>query len=360
MRKPIAAIVIVLALIGLISSAGVVRAELTATGVVWAWDIAQNKYQNSNVIINWYDGSWVPFWHAMTFDAFPWLGDPNPCTPGTTTWAGLMYYGVYHEDNAPAGAPGFRQTRNWSLVDCSRDGDQDFDNADLARTPPDYRLILAECRYSLDPLHDPHCTLVTEDVVTPCTTGNCATEIITTFMINLDTDCDGNLDAGYDIWSGNALRVCFFAEAQVPTWPTGGPMWGGPLQGRISTVGGDKTVNFSPQPLSVELAAFTAKPQARSILVEWQTISEVDNVGFNLYRADSLDGRQIRLNAGLIPSKGPGSPIGFAYSFVDRTARAGQTYYYWLEDLSVYGWYTKHGPMSAAIPPSLSVPRWTP
>ena len=112
-------------------------------------------------------------------------------------------------------------------------------------------------------------------------------------------------------------------------------------------------------PTAVELASFTATPQAwtRSILIEWETVSEVDNLGFNLYRAESPDGRQIRLNASLIPSQGPGSPIGFKYSFADRTALTGRTYYYWLEAVDVYGMTASYGPVSAAIPPQIGVPK---
>jgi hypothetical protein len=359
MRKPIIAIVILLALAGVVASAGVVRADLTATGVVWSWDETQLKYQNSMINISWYDGTWKPFWHEMTFNNDPWLGTPNPCAVGTTSWAGIMYYAVGHEDTQlPIPAPGFQKTRNWELVDCDRDGDGDgVDNGDLAFAPPTSRVTLEQCTAS-----STSCILVSEDITTGCSVGNCATELVTTFLVNLDADCDGNIDAKYDIWSGGKLRVCFFAEAQVPTWPTEGPMWTGNVQGRIGTVGGAKTINFNPITLAVELASFRTTPQAwtRSILLEWETVSEVDNVGFNLYRADSPSGRQIRLNAGLLPSQGPGSPFGFKYSFVDRTALAGRTYYYWLEDLSTYGWYTKHGPVLAAISPTLSVPRRTP
>jgi len=112
-------------------------------------------------------------------------------------------------------------------------------------------------------------------------------------------------------------------------------------------------------PTAVELASFTATPQAwtKSILLEWETISEVDNLGFNLYRAESPDGRQIRLNANLIPSQGPGSPIGFKYSFADRTARPGRTYYYWLEAVDIYGMTASYGPVAAAIPLQIGVPK---
>jgi len=63
MRKSIVALCVLLALLGVVAGAGVVRADLTATGVVWSWDETQLKYQNGNISISWYDGTWKPFWH---------------------------------------------------------------------------------------------------------------------------------------------------------------------------------------------------------------------------------------------------------------------------------------------------------
>ena len=115
-------------------------------------------------------------------------------------------------------------------------------------------------------------------------------------------------------------------------------------------------------PTAVELASFTATPQAwtKTIRLDWETLTEVNNLGFNLYRAESPDGRQIKLNAGLIPSQGPGSPSGYIYSFVDRRVTAGRTYYYWLEAVDLSGSTQRFGPKSAAIQqlgaPRLSTP----
>ena len=99
----------------------------------------------------------------------------------------------------------------------------------------------------------------------------------------------------------------------------------------------------------MQLAFFSANALPDSILVRWETVSEINNAGFNVYRSDSPAGQKTRLNFGLIPSKAPGSPLGFPYSYMDSTARAGRTYYYWLEDLSLGGWYTMHGPVAAAL-----------
>ncbi len=119
---------------------------------------------------------------------------------------------------------------------------------------------------------------------------------------------------------------------------------------------------WNHNPDAVELASFTATPQkwTGTIQLDWETVSEVDNLGFNLYRAESLDGRQIKLNDSLIPSQGPGSPTGYTYSFLDRAVRAGRTYYYWLEAVDIYDVTERFGPVSAAVPLQLGAPKAKP
>ncbi|MFZ2362348.1 MAG: hypothetical protein WA040_23615, partial [Anaerolineae bacterium] len=99
--------------------------------------------------------------------------------------------------------------------------------------------------------------------------------------------------------------------------------------------------------LAVTLASFNAEAQADRVAVDWQTVSETGNAGFNLYRSTDPAGPQALL--GYVPSQGPGSSQGFAYSFEDLDVQAGQTYWYWLEDVSLSGATTLHGPVSATV-----------
>ncbi len=98
-------------------------------------------------------------------------------------------------------------------------------------------------------------------------------------------------------------------------------------------------------PLAVELEYFTVTSQADSRLLQWGTVSEADNAGFNLYRAPSADGAQTRINAALMPAQAPGSMDGRAYNWKDQDAQPGQTYFYWLEDVGLAGKRTLHGPV---------------
>jgi hypothetical protein len=100
-------------------------------------------------------------------------------------------------------------------------------------------------------------------------------------------------------------------------------------------------------PLAVILAAFDAQPYGQGIRVTWETVSEIGNAGFNLYRGDSAAGPQALLAT--VPSQAPGSPQGFAYSYQDLDVQPGQTYWYWLEDVSLGGATALHGPVNATV-----------
>jgi hypothetical protein len=105
----------------------------------------------------------------------------------------------------------------------------------------------------------------------------------------------------------------------------------------------------SGTPTAVTLAAFTATPQAGAIRLDWEMASELDNLGFNVLRSESLEGERVQLNAAFIPSQNPGSPVGAAYSWLDETAVPGVTYHYWLEAMDVHGGSRLHGPVQAAL-----------
>lgn len=97
----------------------------------------------------------------------------------------------------------------------------------------------------------------------------------------------------------------------------------------------------------VVLLGFSAEAKDTHILVAWETATEKDNLGFNLYRATSRDGERIKLNATLIPSNSPGDMIGNSYTYVDIRDIAPETvYYYWLEDIDFEGVATIHGYVS--------------
>ena len=102
-------------------------------------------------------------------------------------------------------------------------------------------------------------------------------------------------------------------------------------------------------PLAVTLASMTAVAQTNAIQVNWDTVSEINNAGFNLYRATSPDGPWIKLNSSVIPSQNPGSSEPASYQYQDAyQLTAGATYYYVLEDVGLDGATYRHpDPVSA-------------
>jgi hypothetical protein len=105
------------------------------------------------------------------------------------------------------------------------------------------------------------------------------------------------------------------------------------------------TTTTAPATL-INLSSFTATPKAGEIILEWSTESEIDNAGFNIYRAESVDGNYTKINTSLIPAQGS-STQGASYEFTDTNLQNRKTYYYKLEDIDLNGTSTMHGPVSA-------------
>jgi hypothetical protein len=97
-----------------------------------------------------------------------------------------------------------------------------------------------------------------------------------------------------------------------------------------TTVSNVQVVYSTESPSAVTLSAFSADAQPRAIRLNWETVAELDLLGFNLYRSESANGPRQKLNAALITGKKPGQMAGAAYQFAD-TVPAGRQYYYWLE-----------------------------
>jgi hypothetical protein len=83
------------------------------------------------------------------------------------------------------------------------------------------------------------------------------------------------------------------------------------------------------------LVAFTAW-QGSQLTVRWSTESELDIIGFNLYRAESADGDYAKINDSLIPPAADPF-LGGEHQYLDRHVTWGVTYYYKLETVDRYG-----------------------
>ncbi|MFC1592135.1 lamin tail domain-containing protein [Thermodesulfobacteriota bacterium] len=105
-------------------------------------------------------------------------------------------------------------------------------------------------------------------------------------------------------------------------------------------------LGYSGLETAVALVYFSALPGSQEVMLVWETGSEEENAGFNLYRAEAENGPYEQINPRLIPSE-VGTGLGALYVYVDEAVRNRKTYYYLLEDVDVHGTATDHGPAAA-------------
>ncbi len=99
-------------------------------------------------------------------------------------------------------------------------------------------------------------------------------------------------------------------------------------------------------PTLIHLAELEAVPGSNSVTIEWKTESEIDNAGFNVYRAAAGDADFVQINSTLIPAQGSVAESA-AYTFTDEDARNRRSYQYMIEDIDLNGTATMHGPVNA-------------
>jgi hypothetical protein len=103
---------------------------------------------------------------------------------------------------------------------------------------------------------------------------------------------------------------------------------------------------------AVNVASFTAEPEAGAIQVSWMAASDLNTQGFNLHRDQDPkgmdNGTAVKLNEEPLPASG--DPIlGGSYGYTDLDVETGLRYYYWLEVMGAGGGGEIHGPVSAVL-----------
>jgi len=98
-------------------------------------------------------------------------------------------------------------------------------------------------------------------------------------------------------------------------------------------------------PTAVSLLYFEGTGAKNSVILNWATASELETIGFNLYRRSVLDGTMRPINQLLVQAESVGLVEGSTYTFRVEGLKAGKYYYFWLEDVDVYGNTTLHGPI---------------
>ncbi len=350
-----------------LSAFGYIKPKNNANAV----DEKNLKYESGNMVTT-TNGIWLPFLTDLEFDTKPCT--PNPTDPlhpdplcKGSIYEGYLDYGLYHQDtgriwgpgpNYPPGDPpnGFTSSRFWRLCSCDRNQDGKFDNLDLSNPAlvfPSPDLSDTDWRWAYKPEStwlppNVRFEIVSQNVPTDCTTGNCLKEIVTTMYISLDADGpngDGinpNLPPVPVPTSG----LCFYAEGKKPRETFAS--WTGNVQARVSTLSGEKTLNFSfENPTPVIISSFTAYENNGQTIVQWETSSEQKTVGFYLYRLDKVSGKFVQVNEELLP--GLKAARGGTYRYVDPDVFRGQTYVYKLSELQVDGTNKVYGPFSVTI-----------
>ncbi len=100
--------------------------------------------------------------------------------------------------------------------------------------------------------------------------------------------------------------------------------------------------------LPVELISFTVRTEDQVVILEWETASEVDNVGFNVYKSLDYKEDYQPVNSALIPGAGNTSE-SHNYIYKDVDVLSGETYYYKLESVNINGNTISLGPVAIAV-----------
>ncbi|MCF7920766.1 MAG: hypothetical protein K9N06_12710 [Candidatus Cloacimonetes bacterium] len=152
-------------------------------------------------------------------------------------------------------------------------------------------------------------------------------------------------------------------EAALAIFHYDGSSWvnlGGVIDTDLNTITlTDYAGSFSPftlgdnydAPLPITLSTFTtsyASPYGRLL---WTTLSEMNNAGWNIYRAENEDfAASALINTELIPGQGTTMQVT-NYSYVDEyPLTQGDKYYYWLESISYSGAADNYGPVVLSVP----------
>jgi uncharacterized repeat protein (TIGR01451 family) len=99
-------------------------------------------------------------------------------------------------------------------------------------------------------------------------------------------------------------------------------------------------------PVSIELLYFRAQSKGNVVLLSWETVFEIENYGFELYRNHLRDLRTATQIA-FLPGRGTG--MGQHYSHTDWDVVSGNRYWYWLVDIDTTNGRTVHAPLEVYV-----------
>jgi len=86
-------------------------------------------------------------------------------------------------------------------------------------------------------------------------------------------------------------------------------------------------------------------------VIRWMTSSEVDNFGYDVFRADDEQGPFKRITPMPVPGHGT-TDMPHSYAFRDEAIEPGRVYYYYVESISLDGKRERFTPISRSKPKS--------
>ncbi len=92
-------------------------------------------------------------------------------------------------------------------------------------------------------------------------------------------------------------------------------------------------------PTAVVIEDLRVKPSMGAVVLDWQTATEINLLGFKLYRALEPDGDMQAIQEGLLPAQNPGQMVGASYEYVDSNINQGDTYAYKLRVFTTDGMF---------------------
>jgi subtilisin-like proprotein convertase family protein len=104
---------------------------------------------------------------------------------------------------------------------------------------------------------------------------------------------------------------------------------------------GGWSLTITTEALAVTFLGSSATSTRAGVVVRWRTGSEVETLGFNVYR--QVRGTRVKLNRRLIPARN--SVSGARYSYRDRRAPRARSLRYWLQIVDLDGSRAWRGPI---------------
>ena len=150
-----------------------------------------------------------------------------------------------------------------------------------------------------------------------------------------DTDFSGATAVGTPVTSG-ALTEMQFTDVSI-------------ADGKSYTIASTTSDNSLP----IQLSVFTAANTTDGVLISWRTETEVNNIGFGIYRCESKDGNYTKI--AFVSSMG-NSAMPINYQLTDKRVEPGQTYFYHLEDVDITGERNKSDIIKVVVPFAQPIP----